>query len=118
MFHHVKSTADCRENVLFYALLFNKQYETLICTRRAKADASIPSLQEAEGARRGGEGKEEGGEDKKTRAKVAGKGGAEEPQESEATTGRGAKEAADEDCHGRAEAAAGSAQPGVAATCC
>lgn len=77
-----------------------------------------PLLQEAEGARRGGEGKEEGREDKKTGTEVAGKRGEEEPQESEATTGRGTKETADEDRHGREKAAAGSAQPGVFTTCC
>lgn len=66
-------------------------------------------LQETEGARRGGEGAEEGREDKKARAEVAGEGGAEEPEEGEAPAGGGAEEAPDEDRHGGEETAAGSA---------
>lgn len=70
---------------------------------------NLPLLQETEGARGGGEGEEEGREDKKARAEVAGEGGEEEPEEGEAPAGRGAEEAPDEDRHGGEETAAGSA---------
>lgn len=72
--------------------------------------------QKTEGAGRGGEGKEKGGEAAEERTENTGKGAKEEPEESQEAAGGGAEEAADEDRNGRAEATVGPAQPGVHTT--